>query len=62
MNQRPFARLRIADSSTIEARFDKRPQPGTVAYMGFGLTADSLHVGHLTPIMMLRWFQRTHTV
>ncbi|MBB3391791.1 tyrosyl-tRNA synthetase [Rhizobium sp. BK275] len=29
------------------------------AYNGFDLTADSLHVGHLTPIMMLRWFQKT---
>ena len=30
-----------------------------VAYNGLDLTADSLHVGHLVPIMMLRWFQRT---
>jgi len=30
-----------------------------VAYNGFDLTADSLHVGHLIPIMMLRWFQKT---
>ncbi|UWM77949.1 tyrosine--tRNA ligase [Rhizobium sp. WSM4643] len=29
------------------------------AYSGFDLTADSLHVGHLIPIMMLRWFQKT---
>ncbi|MBY2936369.1 tyrosine--tRNA ligase [Rhizobium leguminosarum] len=29
------------------------------AYNGFDLTADSLHVGHLIPIMMLRWFQKT---
>ncbi|WP_132651688.1 tyrosine--tRNA ligase [Rhizobium sp. BK418] len=28
-------------------------------YNGFDLTADSLHVGHLIPIMMLRWFQKT---
>ena len=29
------------------------------AYIGFDCTADSLHVGSLVPIMMLRWLQRT---
>ncbi|HYG91780.1 MAG TPA: tyrosine--tRNA ligase [Azospirillum sp.] len=29
------------------------------AYIGFDCTADSLHVGSLLPIMMLRWLQRT---
>jgi tyrosyl-tRNA synthetase len=29
------------------------------AYNGFDATADSLHVGHLVPIMVLRWLQRT---
>lgn len=28
-------------------------------YIGFDCTADSLHVGSLVPIMLLRWFQRT---
>jgi len=28
-------------------------------YIGFDATADSLHVGHLVQIMMLRWAQRT---
>jgi tyrosyl-tRNA synthetase len=28
-------------------------------YSGFDATADSLHVGHLLPIMMLRWMQKT---
>ncbi|OYV35388.1 MAG: tyrosine--tRNA ligase, partial [Rhodospirillales bacterium 20-64-7] len=28
------------------------------AYAGFDLTADSLHVGHMIPIMLLRLFQR----
>ena len=27
------------------------------AYVGYDATADSLHVGHLVNIMMLRWFQ-----
>jgi tyrosyl-tRNA synthetase len=30
-----------------------------VAYIGFDCTADSLHVGHLVSIMLLRWLQRT---
>src|SRR5262245_30374212 len=29
------------------------------AYVGFDCTADSLHVGHLISIMMLRWLQKT---
>ena len=29
------------------------------AYNGFDATADSLHVGHLVTIMMLRWMQKT---
>ena len=29
------------------------------AYIGFDATADSLHVGHLVSIMILRWLQRT---
>ncbi len=30
-----------------------------VCYIGFDCTADSLHVGSLVPIMLLRWWQRT---
>lgn len=30
----------------------------TVAYLGFDPTADSLHIGHLVGVMMLRHFQR----
>lgn len=29
------------------------------AYVGFDATADSLHTGHLLPIMTLRWLQKT---
>ena len=28
------------------------------AYLGADPTADSLHVGHLVPVMMMRWFQK----
>ena len=39
-----------------EALLKGGPLPG---YIGFDCTADSLHVGHLTGIMMLRWLQKT---
>ena len=32
---------------------------GIIAYTGFDATADSLHVGSLVQIMMLRWLQKT---
>jgi tyrosyl-tRNA synthetase len=39
---------------------DQRLMSGvTPAYIGFDCTADSLHVGSLMQIMVLRWFQRT---
>ncbi|MDX2223643.1 MAG: tyrosine--tRNA ligase [Rhodospirillaceae bacterium] len=39
---------------------DARAAAGTLTgYIGFDATADSLHVGHLMQIMMLRWMQRT---
>lgn len=31
---------------------------GVLVYVGFDATADSLHVGHLLPIMTLRWLQK----
>ncbi|MDE2788944.1 MAG: tyrosine--tRNA ligase [Paracoccaceae bacterium] len=34
-------------------------KPSQSAYIGFDATADSLHVGSLIQIMMLRWLQRT---
>src|SRR5206468_4435362 len=30
-----------------------------VAYVGYDCTADSLHIGNLVSVMMLRWLQRT---
>jgi len=42
------------------ARLDELLASGTrVAYIGFDCTADSLHVGHLLQIMLLRWWQKT---
>jgi tyrosyl-tRNA synthetase len=41
------------------AALDGRLAAGPVAaYIGFDATADSLHTGHLLPIMTLRWLQR----
>ena len=42
------------------ARLDALLQSGVrTAYIGFDCTADSLHVGHLLQIMLLRWWQKT---
>jgi tyrosyl-tRNA synthetase len=39
---------------------DEKLNAGTItAYIGFDATADSLHVGSLVQIMMLRWLQKT---
>jgi tyrosyl-tRNA synthetase len=44
---------------TDEAALDEACAQGSIAgYAGFDLTADSLHVGHMIPIMLLRLFQR----
>ena len=42
------------------ARLDELLASGTrTAYIGFDCTADSLHVGHLLQIMLLRWWQKS---
>ncbi len=42
------------------ARLDELLAGGArTAYIGFDCTADSLHVGHLLQIMLLRWWQKT---
>ncbi|MEQ8354173.1 MAG: tyrosine--tRNA ligase [Kiloniellaceae bacterium] len=49
----------IHQCTDLEA-LDQRALEGRVtAYIGFDATADSLHIGHLVQIMMLRWLQRT---
>jgi len=44
------------DLDGLDALAEKGP---IRAYIGFDCTADSLHVGSLVPIMMLRWLQKT---
>ena len=43
----------------IEALDEKLLAGTRTCYVGYDCTADSLHVGHLVSIMMLRWWQRT---
>ncbi len=45
------------DDAALDALLADAPSP-TTAYIGFDCTADSLHVGSLVPIMLLRWFQK----
>src|SRR5689334_4881552 len=46
----------ITDPEGLDARALTGPLP---AYIGFDCTADSLHVGSLVQIMILRWLQKT---
>jgi tyrosyl-tRNA synthetase len=46
----------VTDLAALDAKLRAGP---VAAYIGFDVTADSLHVGHLVSIMMLRLFQRT---
>ncbi len=45
---------------TADAELDAELSHGAakLCYIGFDCTADSLHVGSLVPIMLLRWWQR----
>lgn len=45
-----------SDSENLDAQLASGTR---VAYIGFDCTADSLHVGSLLQIMMLRWWQKT---
>lgn len=49
----------IHQITDVEALDKKLSDGGQVCYSGFDCTADSLHVGHLLPIMLLRWWQKT---
>jgi tyrosyl-tRNA synthetase len=44
------------DMEALGARLAAGP---VTAYIGYDCTADSLHIGNLTGIMLLRWFQQT---
>ncbi|MCL5775905.1 tyrosine--tRNA ligase [Limibaculum sp. FT325] len=55
MTERGF----IQDVTDLQGLDEALTAGPLTAYIGFDCTAPSLHVGHLTGIMMLRWFQRT---
>jgi tyrosyl-tRNA synthetase len=53
-----MARGFLHQCTNLEALDDKAAAGVVTAYNGFDATADSLHIGHLVPIMMLRWLQK----
>ena len=55
MMQRGF----LADCTDYQGLDDALSRGVTPAYIGFDATAQSLHVGSLIQIMMLRWLQKT---
>lgn len=54
LTQRGFIH-QCSDFDALDAKLMEGPQS---AYIGFDATAKSLHVGNLTGIMMLKWFQK----
>jgi len=46
-------------ATDLEALDTLMSTQSTTGYIGFDMTADSLHVGSLVQIMMLRWLQKT---
>jgi len=55
LSQRGFIH-QISEAESLDAKALKGP---ITAYVGFDATAPSLHIGHLLPIMMMRWLQKT---
>ncbi len=49
----------LADCTDYQALDEALSQGVVTAYIGYDATAQSLHVGHLLNIMLLRWFQKT---
>ncbi len=49
----------LADCTDLQALDDALRAGVVPAYIGYDATAQSLHVGHLLNIMLLRWFQRS---
>ena len=49
----------LQDCSDLQGLDEKLLEGCMPAYIGFDATADSLHIGSLIQIMMLRWLQRT---
>ncbi len=47
------------DCTNLEGLDEALVKGGIPAYIGYDATAQSLHVGHLLNIMVLRWYQKT---
>ena len=54
LNARGF----INQTSNMDGITDALNAGKVTAYLGSDPTADSLHVGHLVPVMMMRWLQK----
>ena len=54
-----FSRGFVQDCTDLEGVDSVFAKPPRSAYIGFDATADSLHVGSLIQIMLLRWLQKT---
>lgn len=54
LNARGF----INQTSNMDGIIDALNTGKITAYLGSDPTADSLHVGHLVPVMMMRWLQK----
>ena len=52
------ARGFINQTSNLDGLNDALNNGKITVYLGSDPTADSLHVGHLVPVMMMRWFQK----
>lgn len=58
LNERGFVH-QCSDLEALDAKLCESPKDKPVsAYIGFDATAQSLHIGNLTGIMMLYWFQQ----
>ncbi len=53
------ARGFIADCTDLQGLDDALTDGMVTGYIGYDLTASSLHIGHLVQIMSLRWLQQT---
>ncbi|AHM04877.1 Tyrosyl-tRNA synthetase [Roseibacterium elongatum DSM 19469] len=49
----------LADCTDLQGLDENLIEGPVTAYIGYDATAQSLHVGHLLNIMLLRWFQKT---
>ncbi|MEM8631127.1 MAG: tyrosine--tRNA ligase [Pseudomonadota bacterium] len=49
----------LADCTDLQSLDERMAKETVTGYIGFDLTATSLHIGNLVQIMLLRWMQKT---